>query len=123
MDDDPAVLSTASALLESLGYSTTPINEPAKALAILQEANLEDPGFDLILTDLTMPKIDGLQLAREASFLFPDIPVIVVTGFGDQFENAMRTAPIAAFLNKPITRADLGKAVRCALDNRTNSHA
>ena len=123
VDDDPAVLSTASALLESLGYSTTPINEPAKALAILQEANLEDPGFDLILTDLTMPKIDGLQLAREASFLFPGIPVIVVTGFGDEFENAMRTAPISAFLHKPITRADLGKAVRCALDNRTNSHA
>jgi CheY-like chemotaxis protein len=122
VDDDPAVLATATALLESLGYTVNPFGDPGEALAILQQTDPDDPGFHLIVTDLTMPKIDGLQLAREATFLLPKIPVIVVTGFGDECEKAMRAAPIAAFLHKPITRADLGKAVRAVIDERAKSH-
>ena len=122
VDDDPAVLATATALLESLGYTVNPVGYPSEALTLLQQTDPDDPGFDLILTDLTMPKIDGLQLAREATFLHPGIPVIVVTGFGDECEKAMRAAPIAAFLHKPITRTDLGKAVRTAIDEHAKSH-
>lgn len=121
VDDDPAVLATATSLLESLGYSVTPINESTEALALLQELDPINPGFDLILTDLTMPKLDGLQLAREASFLHPKIPIILVTGFGDECERAMRTAPIAAFLHKPITRKELGDAIRATIDERVKS--
>lgn len=121
VDDDPAVLATATSLLESLGYSITPINESMKALALLQELDPINPGFDLILTDLTMPKLDGLQLAREAAFLHPKIPIILVTGFGDECERAMRTAPIAAFLHKPITRKELGDAIRDVIDERAKT--
>ena len=114
VDDDKAVLNAATQILENLGYSVIPHNDSSKALAALQDADLNDPGFDLILTDLTMPKIDGMQLAREAALLHPGIPILMITGYGEEVNT--NTAPITALLRKPISRTDLAQAIRDAID-------
>ena len=117
VDDDDAVLNAARKILEGLGYSVIAHNDSSEALAFLQNADLQAPGFDLVLTDFTMPKIDGIQLAREASLLHPGIPILMITGYGEEVDS--RTAPITALLQKPISRSDLAKAIRNTLDART----
>ena len=64
VDDDAAVLTTASQMVESLGYTVQAFGDSTEALKILQNADHRDPGIDLVLTDLTMPNLDGMQLAR-----------------------------------------------------------
>ncbi|MCH2161269.1 MAG: ATP-binding protein [Phycisphaerales bacterium] len=113
VDDDQSVLNAATQLLESLGYSVIAHNDPEQALVALQDADPLKPGFDLLLTDLTMPVVDGLQLAREAALLHPGMPILLITGFGEEIN--VKRAPITALLRKPISRSDLSVALQKAL--------
>ena len=67
-----------------------------------------------MLTDFTMPKIDGMQLARECSLLHPGVPILLITGYGEEVKT--QTTPITSLLRKPISRANLALAIRDAID-------
>ena len=74
--------------------------------------------IDLVLADLNMPQMTGLQLCRELRAIRPGVRVIVCTGFSEQFDAARaRAIGIQGFLNKPVVMAELARAVRSALDN------
>jgi signal transduction histidine kinase/ActR/RegA family two-component response regulator len=118
VDDDAAVLATASQMVESLGYTVHAYENSNDALEVLQDADHQDPGIDLILTDLTMPNLDGMQLARETSLLHPNLPVLLITGFGDEVNAS--AAPITKLLRKPITRSDLANAIQDAISLKNN---
>lgn len=76
-DDDPAMRSFISTALKRAGYTVTEAEDGIDALNKLKE----NGAFDLLLTDIVMPGIDGVELARKASKIRPNIKVIFITGF------------------------------------------
>lgn len=101
-------------MLEHLGYRVESKTSPVAALELFQA----DPhGFDLVITDMTMPQMTGNILAQELIRVRPDIPIILNTGYSDQMDEAKAfNAGISAYVMKPLTAMQLAKAVRSVLD-------
>lgn len=78
VDDDPYVLEVTSLLLKKRGYSTFSCGSAGEALDVLQKNNV-----DVVLTDIMMPEMSGIELLERIHSIDPDIPVILVTGFAD----------------------------------------
>ena len=79
VDDEPAVRNIVSVLLERSGYATRTADGGEQALSRLKE----DPAYDLILSDIMMPGIDGLSLLDRIGIDFPSTPVVMVTAVHD----------------------------------------
>ena len=72
--------------------------------------------FDLVITDMTMPKMTGDQLARELMKVRPNMPIILCTGFSPKIsEEKAKEIGIKAFAMKPLVRRDMARTVRKAL--------
>lgn len=114
VDDEPAVARMLSKLLETLGYEVESKTSSADALDVFRA----DPNaFDLVVTDMTMPRINGLGLARELRCVRPEIPIILCTGFSEFVDEDQALAcGIQALLMKPVLRPQMAEAVRKALD-------
>jgi PAS domain S-box-containing protein len=115
VDDEPAVAEIGRLGLERLGYRVEMRTSSIEALEAFRFA----PGsFDVVITDLTMPHMTGLELAREILRIRPDTPIIVCTGFSELIdEEIAKAAGIRAYVHKPVLPHALGKAVRQVLDS------
>ncbi|MGH7299901.1 MAG: sigma-54-dependent transcriptional regulator [Candidatus Rokuibacteriota bacterium] len=113
-DDDPAVRQSLERALTREGYAVVLAPDGQAALERLHAG-----GVDLVLSDLKMPGLTGLELLREAKAVAPDVDVILLTAFGT-VEEAVRAMKDGAtdFLTKPFQRAQLTKVVRQALERR-----
>jgi two-component system cell cycle sensor histidine kinase/response regulator CckA len=79
------------------------------------KANLD--GFDLIITDMTMPDMTGTQLASEIKSIRADIPIIICTGFSDRInEETSSEFDIQAFITKPVIQKEMAQIIRDVLD-------
>ena len=78
VDDDPYVLSATSALLNSRGYFTIACQDPRDAVIKLLEGNK-----DIVLTDIKMPNISGIELLKKVHDIYPDMPVVMMTAYAD----------------------------------------
>jgi CheY-like chemotaxis protein len=113
VDDEESVGEFMRELLESWGLEATFVPAPAEALETFARA---PEGFDLVITDQTMPQMTGIQLARELCAVRADVPVVLYTGFADAgAEDKARAAGIVALLRKPIEPAALLAALRANL--------
>jgi hypothetical protein len=113
VDDDGSVLEVARQILESLEYEVEACSTPARALEVLGDGARP---LSLLLTDLSMPGMDGLTLAREARRLRPALPIVFCTGFGDaRAERVARELGAAAFIRKPIDFDHYAKTIRAAI--------
>jgi CheY-like chemotaxis protein len=103
-------------MLESLGYRVTVRTSAIEAL----EAFRNNPnGFDLVVTDLIMPRMSGLDLVERILEIRPGFPIVLCTGFSTKVsEEAAARQKVSKILNKPILRRELADAVRSALDQR-----
>ncbi|MDA8140403.1 MAG: ATP-binding protein [Desulfobacteraceae bacterium] len=114
VDDEPALVTMASQMLERLGYRVTSRANPSEALALFQENASQ---FDLVLTDLTMPHLPGNKLATELLKIRPEIPIILCTGYsGELSDLTMEEIGVKALITKPILKKDLSLLVRKVLD-------
>jgi len=97
-----------------LGYCVTGTTNPVDALESFQQ----DPhGFDLIITDQTMPQMTGDVFIRHVRAVRPDIPIILCTGFSENMdEKRAHQMGVKQFLLKPISLVDLSKAVRAVFE-------
>jgi CheY-like chemotaxis protein len=113
VDDDQDVLELGKRMLGRSGYRIASCTDGAEAWELFRE----DPeGYDLVVTDQSMPRWNGTQLAAKVRRLRPDVPVIVLTGFGEVgVSEACRTLGLREPLTKPITARELCAAVREAL--------
>ncbi len=114
VDDEEALVEMGEEILAGLGYEVTSRTSSREALGLLKE----DPSrFDLVITDVTMPDMTGLELAGEVLALKPDMPIIMCTGFSHLVDADKATAAgIRAFLMKPLTKKEIAKTIRDVLD-------
>ena len=116
VDDEPGLATAIGDMLESLGYETlcTTSSLEARETFLNQPANQP---FDLVITDMTMPGMTGLGLARGLLQLKPELPIIICTGFSEHIgPERIGKLGIKGFLMKPVTLRDLAVLVRRALD-------
>jgi PAS domain S-box-containing protein len=114
VDDEKDLAELAQISLTNLGYRVTICLDSLEALDIFQS----DPdGFDLVITDMTMPHLSGSELAQQMIKLHPGQSIILCTGYSS-YAMAEKAADlgIKTFLLKPVFRQDLAVAVRKALD-------
>jgi CheY-like chemotaxis protein len=113
VDDEAQIAELGRSMLESLGYQVTSFTDPVVAATTFRAS---PDGFDLVVTDLTMPSLSGTQLAEELWRVRPDIPILLDTGFvGGMTADAARAAGLRGVLAKPYTLTALGRAVHQAL--------
>ena len=88
-----------------------------------RDAFADDPqGYDLVLTDQTMPRMTGLQLARLVSRMQPGIPVILCTGYGEDLKPAeLAAAGVRTLVKKPVEPAELRQVLQAALQTRNKA--
>lgn len=113
LDDDPEVLQFVANLLRHLGYRVTACSSPEEALAQFR-SNPER--FRAVLTDLTMPRLTGVEVARQIRALNPHIAILLATGLGDSLDEARALDHgFRAFLNKPYQAHTLATVLAAAL--------
>lgn len=103
VDDDPLVLMTTGAMLEELGCQVYEAESAKQALEILAQNRVQ-----LVLTDQAMPQMTGTQLAEAVRQRYPDLPVILVTGYADQPTGLAGELPR---LGKPFSQDDLAQSI------------
>ena len=114
VDDEKPLCTLGKCMLETQGYRVTAIRTSSDALSLFQKNPHQ---FDLILTDLTMPKLTGDRLAMEMLKIRADIPIILCTGFSATVdEERAKAIGIRAFVHKPILRHQICVTVRQVLD-------
>jgi CheY-like chemotaxis protein len=113
VDDEDFLVELASQMLEKLENNVVATDNPQRALEIFKE----DPyRFDLLITDMTMPHMSGIQLARAVRKVRKDFPVIICTGFSEQINGeSAREMGLNGFLLKPFSIRDIAIAIRQAL--------
>lgn len=112
VDDEKDILNTMEAFLEQKGYRVTAFTRGDEAFTAFREQ-----GADLVITDMTMPGMTGLDLARKIFEAAPGQKVIMCSGY-NEFMNTTSAleAGLADYLKKPVSMAALSKSIRQALD-------
>ena len=114
VDDEPELVALGREMLEHLGYQVVTKNNGIDAL---EEFRKKPNHFDVVVTDMTMPKMTGERLAWELISIRPKIPIILCTGFSEQInEQKAKDIGIKAFLMKPLTLNRLARTVRAVMD-------
>jgi len=115
-DDEESMRTLVARAIAMDGHDTTTAEDGAEALEILTS---ENGAFDLLLTDIQMPIMDGIALALSAARDFPQLTILLMTGFAHQRERASNLSAIAHdVITKPFSVADIRTAVADALASR-----
>jgi CheY-like chemotaxis protein len=115
-DDEDSMRSLVARAVAMDGHETVTAADGAEALDILAG---DACAFDLLLTDIKMPIMDGIALALAAARDFPDLVILLMTGFADQRERASGlNAIVHDVVTKPFSVADIRAAVAGALTAR-----
>jgi len=116
VDDEKFILDMTEDILVRLGYTVSKFQQPIEALSVFRE----DPeAFDIVISDMTMPKMTGKTLAKELITLSCDIPIIICTGYSELIDGkSAKELNISAVIMKPIRVAELARIVRDVLDGQ-----
>jgi PAS domain S-box-containing protein len=118
VDDDELLVEAASEMLGRLGYEVIATRDPAEALRIFSE---EPDRFHCVITDYTMPKATGVELAEDLMRIRPDIPIILCTGHSEMISrDEAHALGIREFAMKPLVKRELAETIRRALDTQTD---
>src|SRR4030042_2947122 len=117
VDDEEGILESLSGIFEDEGYDVLTSSSGEDALRILKE---QEQSPDLILLDIWLPGVDGIQTLKEIKGLKPDLPVIMISGHGN-IELAVNATRMGAydFLEKPLSLERVLLAAKRALEKRT----
>lgn len=112
-DDEDSMRQLVARAIAMDGHEIVTAQDGAEALEILTR---EDGAFDLLLTDIQMPVMDGIALALSAARDYPGLTILLMTGFADQRERASNlNALVHDVVTKPFSVADIRTAVADAL--------
>ena len=116
VDDERDLLSVVTRMLEGNGFNVHGFSDPEKALAHVEDGSCKECW--LTLTDVRMPKINGIQLTKRIKQLRPEMKLILMTAFEvhqKEWQMALPSSDIDQFLTKPLRMSDLVEAIeKCA---------
>ena len=113
VDDDDVMVVMVERLLQRLGYDVTCACDPAHAIETVRAS---PRAFDIVVTDLNMPELSGLDVARALHRVRADLPVIISSGnLPDQLQHEARAAGVRALVHKQYTLEELGAVVHWVL--------
>lgn len=101
-EDDAAMRHYLKRALENAGYEVADVDRGSAAIPLLEEHH-----FDLLLSDIVMPEVDGIELAQKCAEISPQTRVMFITGFAAVTMKASREQPKAKVLSKPFHLNDL----------------
>ena len=115
VEDDESVRTLAARALERDGHNVTVATDGAQGLDMIRQAR---GGYDLVVSDIRMPEMDGIEMATAAAREFPVMRIMLMTGYADQRERAEGlNGIILDVVQKPFTlpeiRTRVGKALSC----------
>jgi two-component system, cell cycle sensor histidine kinase and response regulator CckA len=109
VDDEDAVRSIGAKMLEELGFTPIRANDGLEAISIFQKT----PGIALVILDLTMPRMDGVQCFRELRLLDPGLKIIMSSGYNElEVTERFIGEGLSGFLQKPYKLSELREAIR-----------
>ena len=119
VDDEANLTEMALESLKWFDYRVEAMSDPEDALALFKL----NPGyFDLVITDMTMPKMTGATLAEKLIRIRPDIPILLCTGHSSLIdEERARQLGIAAYMMKPVSMTEIAKTIRKLMDQKKES--
>ncbi len=113
IDDDAPVAEVLRVILQKVGYDVTTFND---SIAAVEQFRMNPDCCDLVITDMLMPNMTGVELAREFLALRSNIPIIMLTGHSENFDrNRVRQIGIKEFLLKPAKKEKLYQVIRKVL--------
>jgi len=116
VDDELQIVRMEQQMLERLGYHVTVRTSSIESLEAFRSA---PDKFDLIITDMTMPNMTGVELAKKIIEIKPDIPIIICTGFSEKIsEHTANTMGIRGYVMKPVIKSELAKKIKEVLDQK-----
>jgi signal transduction histidine kinase len=119
VDDEQALASLGKQMLERLGYQVIPETSSMEALEAFRA---QPDGFDLVISDVIMPSMTGLELAEKLLTVRPDIPIILCSGVGETVtKEKARALGIREFVMKPIVITEIAKIIRNVLDEQNDT--
>ena len=112
-EDDTAVQSFVSRALAHRGHKVTSVEDGVQALEALDSSS-----FDLLITDIVMPSLDGIGLALKVAKDFPAMPVLLMTGYSAERQRAHNLEElICEVITKPFTLLEICEAAEAALSS------
>jgi DNA-binding NtrC family response regulator len=120
VDDQEDSLKAVREILEQQGYNVLSVSDPAQALGLFKEKRHE---IALVITDMVMPEISGLELIKQISALDPKLKILAVSGNMNIIAGKDELRDVAGFLRKPFDSRTLLATVRRILDTTPNSSA
>jgi PAS domain S-box-containing protein len=116
IDDEQALCESTRLLLDKIGYQVTAFTSPVAAMEVFRE---NPDSVDLVVTDLSMPFMTGVDVGKEMLAVRPQLPVILASGFSGTWTlEKVRAQGLRDLLIKPLTGAALSAAMRCVLDEK-----
>ena len=116
VDDEVVLVGMYQKLFKALKYEGTVVTSPEEAVALIRKNPAQ---FDLVITDLTMPGMSGLEVARRIRAIREDLPIILATGFHSTVSDRQLTdAGICEVVEKPISMAKLAMVLRGILGKK-----
>ena len=116
VDDEEFIVDISRQILGRLGYRVKACMSPAEALALYQSTPDQ---FDLVISDMTMPRMNGIELSKRLKEINRRIPIIICTGYSSMVnENKAKELGVDAYIKKPITMQSIAQTIRRVLDNR-----
>lgn len=114
VDDEPSLARLGKTMLENLGYKVETETDPAEALELFRA----DPGrFDLIITDMTMPRMTGDELVEKILQIRKGMPIILCTGYSERIDReTAEKIGIRRYMEKPLNMRELAQGVRELLE-------
>ena len=114
VDDEEPIVRLEKQMLERFGYQVAARTSSIEALEAFRAA---PDKFDLVITDMTMPNMTGVQLSQKLLEIRPDIPIIICTGFSTKIDDEKaKEFGIRGFVMKPVVMSELAKKIREVLD-------
>ena len=109
VDDERPLVEFGKTCLEELGYEVFPETDSSEALDIFRD---QPDKIDLVISDLTMPVMTGIELAKNIFRIRPDLPIILCTGFSETItDEVVKASGVREFIQKPITACLLSETV------------
>ncbi|MBF0550494.1 MAG: PAS domain S-box protein [Deltaproteobacteria bacterium] len=119
VDDEEDLVNAEKLILEYLGYQ---VSSFTSSLASLETFRLQPDGFDLVISDQTMPDMTGLQLATELLNIRPHLPIIICTGYSANLTSEVAALHgIKAVVMKPLLAGNISKIIKELLEDKGNT--